>query len=280
MQKSKRTMQMVDDYEQLLYDIRSIHKICGDSIDWKEQYGYPAPYNYPGVGPCEREALEAINNFKPSLLGKLFPSADQEKREKLEQELQIAREQDEYNYNDWSYWKNLAGYVLDGDIDSYFHVITEMRPFEDILDFGSDFDVGTDDPTCLEVEFHVKSDKVVPNHVLSLTKTGKLSSKAMTKTMHFDILQDYICSCIIRIAREMFALLPIDRIAIHAMDTIKDDEGNSIEDVTVVSVLIRREQLEGLDFENIDPSDTIETFDCHMEFKKTKGLVPVERVRV
>ena len=153
-----------------------------------------------------------------------------------------------------------------------------MHPFEEILDFGSDFDVGTDDPSIMEVEFHAKTSKVVPNHVLSMTKTGGVSSKAMSKTMHFDIAQDYICSCILRIAREMFALLPIERVAIHAVDTVTDASGNESDD-TVLSVLIRREQLDGINFDLIDPSDTIETFEHNMNFKKTQGLKPVPRVQ-
>ena len=189
-----------------------------------------------------------------------------------------AREKDQQLYLEWDETRTLAEHVLNGDIDSYFYVISEMHPFEEILDFGSDFDVGTDDPSIMEVEFHAKTSKVVPNHVLSMTKTGGVSSKAMSKTMHFDIAQDYICSCILRIAREMFALLPIERVAIHAVDTVTDASGNESDD-TVLSVLIRREQFDGINFDLIDPSDTIETFEHNMNFKKTQGLKPVPRVQ-
>ena len=180
-------------------------------------------------------------------------------------------------YSDWENLKKLAVQVLSGDIDSYFYVVSEMHPFEEILDFGSDFDIGTDLPDIMEVEFHAKTSKVVPNHVLSMTQTGKLSSKPMTKTMHFDIVQDYICSCALRIAREMFALLPINRVVIHAMDTITDSGGNAFDD-TVLSVLIERNQFEGINFDMIDASDTIESFKCNMNFKKTQGLKPVPRI--
>ena len=45
----------------------------------------------------------------------------------------------------------------------------------------------------LEVEFRVKSNsKLYPKEVLSLTKTGKLSRKAMTKTQYYDLVQDYV----------------------------------------------------------------------------------------
>ena len=66
--------------------------------------------------------------------------------------------------------------------------------------------------------------------------------------MHFDIAQDYICSCALRIAREMFALLPIDRVVIHAIDTVEDSAGIEYDD-TVLSVLIYRHQFDGINFD-------------------------------
>ena len=53
--------------------------------------------------------------------------------------------------------------------------------------------------------------------------------------MHYDIAQDYICSCVLRIAREMFALLPIEKVIIHAMDTVQDAAGNKYNE-TVATV--------------------------------------------
>lgn len=63
----------------------------------------------------------------------------------------------------------MAEQVLNGDIDSRFYIVSEMHLFDESLDFGSDFDIGTDVPDLMEVEFHTKTSKVVPNHVLSLT---------------------------------------------------------------------------------------------------------------
>ena len=51
--------------------------------------------------------------------------------------------------------------VLAGDIDAYFKVIAEVGPFDDLLEYGSGFEVGTDDPKMLEIEFQVKSDAIM-----------------------------------------------------------------------------------------------------------------------
>lgn len=273
-----KNCEMVDDYNELIDQIRSIHDECSAPVDWEGLRDAPEPFGFMGVGPNESEAVRAANEAKPSLFGRFIPGADKKREQKLADAISEAREKDQQLYLEWDETRTLAEHVLNGDIDSYFYVISEMHPFEEILDFGSDFDVGTDDPSIMEVEFHAKTSKVVPNHVLSMTKTGGVSSKAMSKTMHFDIAQDYICSCILRIAREMFALLPIERVAIHAVDTVTDASGNESDD-TVLSVLIRREQFDGINFDLIDPSDTIETFEHNMNFKKTQGLKPVPRVQ-
>lgn len=276
----ENNQQQVQNYNDLLEEIRSIHKYCSDAVDWKYIYQTQAPYNPIETGPLEVQALKNIENAKPSFFGKLIPSIDKNRMQKMEQKVVESRQQDAENYRNWENMQKLSDKVLSGDIDSYFYIITEMHPFDDILDFGSDFDAGTDTPEMVEVEFHVKSDKVIPDHVLSLTQTGKLSSKEMTKTMKYDIVQDYVCSCIIRIAREMFALLPIDRILIHAVDSAFNTAIGYVEDITILSSLIERERFQKTNFDMIDPSDLIETFECHMDFKKTQGLNAVKRIEV
>lgn len=97
----------------------------------------------------------------------------------------------------WAYLHSVAEDILNGDIDTYLKVIYEMNPLDDLLEFGGGFEFGTDDPRKMEIEFTVKSDEVMP------------SKSIMSDTTYFDLLQDYVCSCAIRVARDMFALLPI-----------------------------------------------------------------------
>ncbi|MBR5422114.1 MAG: DUF4236 domain-containing protein [Lachnospiraceae bacterium] len=169
--------------------------------------------------------------------------------------------------------------VLAGDIDTWLAVIDECRPYDDILEYGSDFEVGTDDPEFLEVEFHVRSADVVPDRELILDEKG-LKDKALSKTAYNDMLQDYVCSCILRVARDTFALLPVKRVVIHATDTVLNTATGNENEETLVSVAIERQQLEGLNFERLDPSDALSAFPLNMNFKKTGGFSPVDRLNV
>jgi len=130
---------------------------------------------------------------------------------------------------------SIATKVIEGDIDTYFEVIQEFNQLDDLTEFGSGFEFFAEDPKIMEIEFDVHSDKVVLKEQLSLTKTGKLSVKQMPKGKYFDIQQDYVCSCVIRIARDMFALLPLDTVYIHATDTIMDTTTGNLGKMTILS---------------------------------------------
>ena len=168
--------------------------------------------------------------------------------------------------------------VLAGDIDSYFKVIEEVGPFDDLLEYGSSFEVGTDDPSILEVEFNVKSEEVLPTTVLSLKADGTVSEKEMTKTAYFDLMRDYVSSTILRVARDTFALLPVQTVLIHAQDVQVNSATGQDEEFTLVSAKITRNQIGGINFERVDPSDCLNSFECKEKFRKTEGYAPVDRI--
>ena len=224
--------------EQIEY-MRSLHKVADEPIDWKEVFDRPAP------------------------AGGALASLRSDSKAEMEE---------------WKTLHEMAEKVLAGDVDAYLDVVDEMRPYDDILEYGSDFEVGTDDPKLLEVEFRVKSEEVVPPAEYVLDAKGNLKEKELSKTAYFDLVQDYVCSCILRIARDSFALLPVEKVLIHAVDTILNTATGQDEEITIVSVAIDRAQLEKLNFERLDPSDAVNSFPCKMSFKKTKGFEPVARL--
>ena len=241
-------------YEQQLQMIRRVHETCSETIDWKKISEQPAPaqrsVSFNASNDSFSEDLHDANNSKFD------------------------------DYGDWKKLHDLSGKILAGDIDSYLEVLAEVKPFEDLTEYGSDFEVGTDDPSSITVEFNVKSEEVVPQETLALTSTGKLSRKALAKSTRNDIVQDYVCSCVIRIAREMFALLPVDRVLINAKDSILNTATGHNEDVTLVSVIFDRARFMDTDFSRIDPSDLIEAYPSNMAFKKTSGLGAVEELHL
>ena len=145
----------------------------------------------------------------------------------------------------WAYYHSVAADVLKGDIDTYLQLIYEVNPLDDLLGYGSNFEFGTDNPRKMEVEF---------------TVNRELLSHAL--------LQDFVCSLSIRVARDMFALLPVQNVMVHAVL-----DGN-----TVLSVRFDRDNLAKVKFGMIDPSDTVSKFTHSMSFDRMRGFLPVSRL--
>src|SRR3989442_10033966 len=107
----------------------------------------------------------------------------------------------------------------------------------------------------IECELKVNGRDVIPADAKSLTAAGKLVVKTMPRTRFHEIYQDYVCGCVLRLAREMFALLPVDTVILTAtVDGIDSRTGHAAE-LPVLSVAARRSEIESLDFERLDPSD-------------------------
>lgn len=163
---------------------------------------------------------------------------------------------DSYNQTMWEYYHTMAPKILSGDIDSYLQLIYEVNPLDDLLAYGSGFEFGTDDPKKIEVEFTVNE--------MSLRNVRK----TLSQKEYNDLLQDFVCSVCIRVARDMFALLPVYNTVVHAV----------LNGQTVLSVNFDRKTLSAIKFGYIDPSDTMEKFVHNMTFSKKDGFVSVDRI--
>ena len=159
--------------------------------------------------------------------------------------------------NFWEYCHSKAYDVLNGDIDTYLQIIQEVGPLEDLLDYGFGFECGTDNPNIMFVEFEAKQDELIPD------------KSSMKLSEYNDLLQDYICSCAIRVARDIFALLPVSHVIVHALSN-----GN-----TVLSVDFERRIFVKLKFQGADASDLVEEFKCNMNFDCQNGFQPVEQLK-
>lgn len=168
--------------------------------------------------------------------------------------------------------------VLAGDIDSYFKVIEQVGPFDDLLEYGSGFEVGTDDPKIMEIEFQVRSDEIIPTEYPDMKANGEIVMKAFSKSAYYELVQDYVSSTVLRVARDTFALLPVQQVIVHAVDKILNPATGNDEEVTIVSVRFKRDAMAVLNYERIDPSDCVENFECNVKFRKTAGYAPVDRI--
>ena len=286
LQSQQRAIKQAQEREQAQYEVavfenqcelvKSIHKECDDYVDWHNILNSQPPYQLGGIGRRELEAKKKYENHKLKFTDWLF-KREEKVYNQLAKEIEAAKEEDRKEYAEWENTVSISEEVINGNIDTYLSVIEEMNPLEDLSEFGSGFEFSTNDPSYIEVEFDAHFKNVIPTEEKRLTQTGKLSSKQMTKTRYFDLQQDYVCSCTIRIARDLFALLPLKTVIIHAYEEKLNTATGYNERVLILSVKIERDILNSLDLNNIDCSDSMANFYHNMQFKKTKGFESVDK---
>lgn len=257
--------------------IKSIHKEVDDFVDWNKVYNIPSPFNKGEKGTNTIKAEQKRFEYKPTILEKLTKKNIVIENE-LDSKIIEANKLDMEEYNSWERVNNLARRMINRDISAYLDVIEEFRPVDDLLEFGSEFEFFLGESNYMGIEFYVDPDKLIPKEIKTLTKTGKVSTKKMSKTMFYDIEQDYVCSCTLRVARDMFALLPLDFVVINAISSKLDTSTGNIKKVIVLSIKIDRDVLDSLNLDKIDPSDSMLNFVHNMDFKKTRGLVGVNMI--
>ncbi len=156
--------------------------------------------------------------------------------------------------------RSLAKRVLAGDPQAYGEALNKLSAFGELSMLGSSIEIHVHHPRLLSCELMVNGRDAIPKEVKSLTAAGKLSVKAMPKARFHEHYQDYVCGCVLRVAREVLALLPLDVVIVTAkVSTLQASTGSDVE-VPVLSVAIPRASLERLDFARLDPSDSMENF--------------------
>jgi len=279
----------VEVYENEVELLLSVHKECGGLVDWQSMASASQPFAPEQSNKLEKRAKKALRDYKPGLFTRLF-KREHAVRERLTTSIEKSREKDEANYEaaveqwkadhkDWKESGELARRIVAGDRKAMLEAIKDLDPFSDISQLGSHLEFQVWEEGIVEATLHVHSQDVVPGEVKSLLKSGKLSVKKMPKGQFNELFQDYVCGCALRVANELFSILPIESTIITAVDQMLNTKTGHLEETPVLSALIPRKTLERMNLEGIDPSDSMENFVHNMNFKKTKGFEGVERLR-
>ena len=276
-------------HEDYINSLKSVHKSCSQAIDWKAMKESPPPKEPQNLHKHESKAQEKLENFKPGIFNRMLRN-EESKKATLAKEVEKAKERDDKEHKDsleiyrlecldWEESKKIATRLLSGELAAYKEAIEKMDPFSKIEELGRSIQFNFENTTIFEADLYVNDDEVIPKEVKSLRASGKLSVKKMPQAKFHELYQDYICSCTLRVARELFALLPIEMAIINAMKNLLNTKTGHKEDQPIISVAISRETLKQMNLHAIDPSDSMSNFVNHMSFKRTQGFAPVERIK-
>ncbi len=289
LQEIKNAQQAVSDWENYVETIQSVHKNCTDPIDWKQIEETEKPTEPILETKNEIVAKNKLDSFKPSFFDKVFGST-QKKIHQLSQQVEQAKQKDQKEFeiayknyldelNNWNELQEICAGIKRKDPESYKNALQYFDPFSDIGELGTKISFNFEE-NHIDIDLHVNSLDVIPDYELRQTSTGKLSKKNMPKTRYNELYQDHICSASMRIAREVFAYLPIDYARINAMSKIVNTKTGHLEEQPILSVIFPPQTIDSLNLETIDPSDSMQNFVHNMKFSKTKGFSVIEKVEL
>jgi len=276
----------VEEFEETVERLSEPHRDCGELIDWEELASASAPQAPVRSSSKELRARAAAGAYQPSVVDRILMRVERKKAE-LNSAIVAARQVDDRHHEtvyqkycvDYSSWKNnrdLASAILSGSLEAYDFAIESLQPFAELMEFGCKFNHVFGDAKIVHVAMTVDGSNCVPSEIKSITSTGKLSVKRMPVARFNELYQDYVCGSVLRVAREFFALLPLDWVWCTAYAEMLNSATGHREVTPVVSVKIPRSTLDALNFSQIDASDALGNFLCRMGFKRSSGFSPIE----
>ena len=278
----------VDVYENYLEVLLSMHKECGEEVNWRRMRSKPEPTAPQLSDLLEKASFEKYARYSPNFWGRLL-KLETRQRAALMSKVEAAKVMDsdrslaefrewEINHSEWAQEKDLAERILNGDRQAKLDAIEALEPFAEIAHLGSAIQLVVHESGTVECRLSVHGASVIPKEIKSLLKSGKLSTKAMPVGRFNDLHQDYVCSCALRVGLELLAILPDEIVIVTANDKVLNGSTGHLEELPILSVAFSRLTLGSLNLEAIDPSDAMKNFVHNMSFKKGGGFMPVDAV--
>jgi hypothetical protein len=166
--------------------------------------------------------------------------------------------------------RDFARRIRAGDCAAYLESLVQLNPFADISELGSSVQFTVHSTKLIEATLNVNGTQVIPAQVKTLTASGKLAVKPIPKKRCHEIYQDHVCGCALRVAREVFAILPVKAVLITAFVESPDARTGRTSAQPVLSVIMPRNVLATLDFDRLDPSDAMENFQHRGDLKASR----------
>lgn len=239
LQEKERARLEVEAFDKELAALLSVHKTASPTFNWIKLLA--------ALPPCAALTSDAIE-FKKEL-------------------------------DEWRRMRLLAKRVLNRDAEGYIEALTDHSGIGKVAGLGLSILFEVPDAKLVECDLKVNGRDIIPENVKSLTSTGKLSSKPMPKARFHEVYQDYICGCVLRVAREVLALLPVNMVIVTAKVSAMQSNTGKEADIAVLSAAMPRTVMDQLDFERLDPSDSMVNFDHRGDViasRKSGSFVAIE----
>lgn len=266
--------------------VTNLHVKCdSQKVDWEAISKKNPPLEPKRLDTYESKAQYKYNNYKPSIIDKVFRMGSRRK-DRLWNSIEesVKKDEKEYleklklyhdEYSQWEIENKLALGLIEKNPKVYKEAVQKFWPFIKLADVCLAMKTSVYESGELALNLIVKNDDIIPKNKHSLRQSGTLLTKTISKGEHNCLYQDYVCSCVLRIAAELFIILPIERVLINANSDLLNLATGYVEEQTVLSVIIMRKTLVELNLANLEASPAMKNFIHVMDFKKMTGFKPV-----
>jgi len=277
------------EYDEYVNSIISLHKSSSEALNWEYLVAAPEPKLPLRKADNQLIAESACRSFKPSLIDKLLGQGKQ-KHKVLVARSQEAKQQDDLIYNctlkefktdlvDWTKIQAVSQGVISRDPFSYEEAIEFFNPFFHVTVLGVllNYKVMGD---AIVVSMKMDAKEIVPDFVPNKVPSGKAKLANMQDAEFHILFYSFLCSCALRIARETFALLPVEHLILNVFErnsSVKEDgEGGR----AILSVKFTPGQINGLDFSSEDCAALLKSFPHYLSFSASAGFEEVEPMTI
>lgn len=278
------------EYEKYVHKLVTIHRSCSTATDWEARAKARPPSEPWRKTSNEDQAKQKLAAYKPSWLTRILGKTQSEKdalamviaTAKLADERELAEKLDQYQKDlvDHADAVAFAGRILNRDEDALLEAVKLFEPLASIGLLGEHMSIGLPTPQVMTVELTANGEEVIPKDRAKLLASGRVSVKPMSKGDYYRLYQDHVCSAALRVVREIFALLPVEEVVVTVVDDLVGPSTGHLKKTVILSLRAPRATIDRLNFDAIDPSDSMRNFLHQMEFSPTTGFRATEAIEV
>jgi len=286
-QKKSNSINAVSTYNEYIELLLLIHKESKEVVNWEAFLQEPHPKLPVKEVINQFEAEYNYQTYEPTLLD-FLTLQHRKKISGFLDKIELAKQADDLIYNaalkvyrseaqDWKKIQVIAKGVREENPLAYKSAIDLFEPFAAVTLFGSKI-IGKFFNDHITVNLFVNDHTVVPDYILSINADRTLSDVKMSMPAYHQLLQNYLCGCAFRIAKEGFALLPVSYMIVNVLlDLFNNTTGFAAAKV-VLSVRFERDQLNKMDFAAVACTQLITNFFHRMEFTENDGFVGISAI--
>lgn len=250
------------EHEELVQMLVSVHRTCADPLDWSlvAALAPPLPPRHPNKN--EKLAQQAYDSYRPSLPARLFGRVRHERRalknriaegwvldDKLATERNARHEAELALHAETT---GLALRVLAREPAAYAQALEQYQPLAATGVFGQRAVMTAMTTRSHAVRLLVKPFDVLPRDRVRQLASGRIAVEPYPQPDHVRLLREHVCSAGLRVAREMFALLPLEEVIVTVVDDTPDAASGEARRRTMLRFGASRADIDAFDFYEVD----------------------------